>query len=499
MSIPHLLFVTGRLAEPALRDVLASLPHDADFRYDIAVLPITVAALLHVGWMERKLSIPPEVTRVIVPGWCQGELDRLSTRWNVPFERGPKDLLDLPEYLGRSRRGLPALDAFSIEILAEVNHAPRIADVELLQLADRYRAAGADLIDLGCIPGESWSGIGAAVSQLRREGHRVSVDSFDQREVAAGVEAGAELVLSVNNSNLSWASQIPAEFVAIPDTPENIGSLEATRTLMRQHGRPLRCDPILEPIGFGFARSLHRYFEFRRRFPDEPMMMGVGNLTELSEVDSAGMNFLLAAICEELRITSVLTTEVINWCRSSVQELDAARRIVRYSVEQQRLPKHLDGRLLLLRDAKLKERGERQLAELAANITDPNFRIFAERGEIHLLNRDGYWHGDDPYEVFDRMLAAVGSLTAEHSFYLGMELMKARTALTLGKQYVQDEALRWGFLTRDEVSALERRKDHRTALTSRPSIPPTLPDETPPLPSPVDSGSIAGIPTDSPQ
>ena len=115
----------------------------------------------------------------------------------------------------------------------------------------------------------------------------------------------------------------------------------------------------------------------------------------------------------------------------------------------------------MLRDPRLRAIGEDGLRQLAGRLTDPNFRIFAEGGEIHLMNRDGYWHGSDPYEVFDRMIASVGSLTAEHAFYLGMELNKARTAMTLGKQYIQDESLRWGFLTVDEISALKRRK-HRT-------------------------------------
>jgi hypothetical protein len=35
---------------------------------------------------------------------------------------------------------------------------------------------------------------------------------------------------------------------------------------------------------------------------------------------------------------------------------------------------------------------------------------------------------------------------------LGYEAAKAVTALTLGKQYRQDEALDWGFLTEPEVS-----------------------------------------------
>jgi dihydropteroate synthase len=189
------------------------------------------------------------------------------------------------------------------------------------------------------------------------------------------------------------------------------------------------------------------------------MMMGIGNLTELTEVDSAGVNFLLAAICEELRIHSVLTTEVINWGRTAVREFDLARRLVRHSIGHRVLPKHLGGQLVLLRDPRLHDLGEQGLKQVADRLTDPNFRIFAEREEIHLMNRDGYWHGSDPYEVFDRMIAVVGPLTSEHAFYLGMELCKARTALTLGKQYAQDQALRWGFLTVEEISAVERRRN----------------------------------------
>jgi hypothetical protein len=40
-----------------------------------------------------------------------------------------------------------------------------------------------------------------------------------------------------------------------------------------------------------------------------------------------------------------------------------------------------------------------------------------------------------------------------HAFYLGYEMARAVTALTLAKNYVQDQALRWGFLTREEPSA----------------------------------------------
>ena len=461
MARERLLFVTGRLAEPSLRSVLTPLAERVGFDYEIAVLGISVAALMHVNWVKRKLLVPPMIDRVILPGWCSGDLTPLSTQFGLPFERGPKDLFDLPEYFGKSRRAPPPLEDYSIEILAEINHAPRLADDELLRQALRYQQAGANLIDLGCIPGETWSGISVAVQRLRAAGLRVSVDSFDRAEVEAAVEAGAELVLSCNGTNVDWACQVPAEFVVIPDDLRNLDSWNKTIQRLKEAGRTFRLDPVLEPIGFGFAASLQRYFETRRRFPDQSMMMGVGNLTELTEVDSAGVNFLLAAVCEELRIGSVLATEVINWGTTAVREFDLARRLVRYSVENRVLPKHLGGQLVMLRDPKLRALGEEHLRLMAGQLTDPNFRVFAEGGEIHLMNRDGYWHGADPYEVFDQMRAKVETLDADHAFYLGMELSKARTALTLGKQYIQDETLRWGFLTVEEISALQRRK-HRT-------------------------------------
>lgn len=458
MTRERILFVTGRLAEPSLKGVLETLAPQVGFDCEIAVLGVSVAALLHVDLVRRKLVLPNHVDRAVLPGWCSGDLGSLEQRFGIPFELGPKDLFDLPEYFGRKSRPMPTLDEHRIEILAEINHAPQLSESELVRQADAYRQSGADLIDLGCIPGESWSSVGHAVRQLRSEGFRVSIDSFDQAEVEAAVEAGAELVLSCNRSNLDWACQVPAEFVIIPDDTRDLSSWNKTRQRMQAAGRACRLDPVLEPIGFGFAASLQRYYETRRRHPDAAMMMGIGNLTELTEVDSAGINFLLAAICEELQIHSVLTTQVINWGRTAVKEFDLARRIVRYSIQNRVLPKHLGGQLVLLRDPKLRVIGEEGLRQMADRLTDPNFRVFAENGEIHLMNRDGYWHGSDPYEIFDRMRADIGTLTSEHAFYLGIELCKARTALTLGKQYIQDESLRWGFLTVNEISALTRRR-----------------------------------------
>jgi len=452
MPKERILFVTGRLAEQSLRRVVDQLAEEVDFDGDIHVTKISVAALLHTDWLARQLEIGEHFDRVILPGWCLGEVTRLEDRFGLRFELGPKSLFDLPQFFGQADKEPIDLSNYSIEILAEINHAPRMSDQQIVELAEHFRGSGADLIDIGCIPGESWSRVGEVTRMLVDRGLRISIDSFDRAEVEASVAAGAELVLSCNTSNIEWATQLDAELVVIPDAPFSIDSLEPIVEQLDACDAHYRIDPIIEPIGFGFATSLSRYFDARRRWPDVEMMMGIGNLTELTEVDSAGVNFLLAGICEELGIRSVLTTEVINWARSSVREFDLARRQVHHSVQHQALPKHVDSSLVALRDSRITEQGDETLQALAAQLKDPNYRIFAERGELHVMNRDGYWRGTEPLELFKRVRAdATDTLSEGHAFYLGVELSKAATALSLHKQYIQDEELTWGFLSAESV------------------------------------------------
>ncbi len=453
----RLLFVTGRLAEPLVRRVVGELSETVGFAAEVRPLGISVAALMHVDWVRRKLTVDEPFDRVILPGWCQGDPDVLAKQFGVPFELGPKDIRDLPGMFGTSRQAAD-LSQYDIEILAEINHAPRLSDAEILNVARHFGDSGADVIDVGTIPGESWPRTGEVVRMLADDGFRVSIDSFDRREVETAVAAGAELVLSCNSTNIGWAAELGVELVAIPDDPRDLSTLAKTIDALTAAGSGFRADPIIEPIGFGFAASLARYFETRRRWPDVPMLMGVGNLTELTEVDSAGVNMLLSGLCQELNIGSILTTEVVNWSRSAVREFDRARRLVHHAVTQRTLPKHVDSSLVMLRDPRVNDYGAETLQAMAAGLTDPNFRIFVERGEVHVMNRDGYWRGSDAFELFDRFVAESGSVDASHAFYLGYELAKAVTALTLGKQYNQDSALQWGFLTIPERSAHGRRR-----------------------------------------
>ena len=92
----RILFVTGHLAESPLREVLAVSAEGADWSWDVAVLGVSVAALLHTDLVARRLELPESIDRIVLPGWCHGDLRVLGDSLGVPVDRGPKDLYDLP-------------------------------------------------------------------------------------------------------------------------------------------------------------------------------------------------------------------------------------------------------------------------------------------------------------------------------------------------------------------------------------------------------------------
>jgi hypothetical protein len=67
------------------------------------------------------------------------------------------------------------------------------------------------------------------------------------------------------------------------------------------------------------------------------------------------------------------------------------------------------------------------------------------------MSRDLYLTGTDPFALFAKMLERA-PIDPGHAFYLGYEMAKAAIALTLSKDYRQDEALDWGYLTQPEES-----------------------------------------------
>jgi dihydropteroate synthase-like protein len=439
------LFVTGKLAAPALRATLARL--SLPFEYEIAVMRISVAALMTPAWIAPRLQVPPGVTRILLPGLCDGDPQALAERFGVPAEKGPPDLKQLPAYFGQAGARV-AYGNRDVRIFAEINNVPYLSAEEVLNQAAYYRDSGADVIDLGLSPDRAWLAEGPAViRQLKDQGYQLSIDTLRPDEIRMADAAGVDFVLSLNTTNLGLAEGLRATPVLIPETPADLDSLDAAIAGLERLGKAYLVDPILEPINFGFAASLNRYFEVRRRHPQAEMLMGIGNLTELTEADTTGMSALLLGYCQELGIRNVLTTEVINWARGVVRETDLARQLMHYAQQTGSLPKHLDSRLLTVREAELTPYTEAELRAMQAEIADANYRIFADESRIYVFNADRFVQGDDILQIFDQLEVD----EATHAFYLGVELSKAHLAMRLGKNYRQESPLDWGYRSFEEA------------------------------------------------
>ncbi len=460
---PRYLFVTGQLAREALQRTLEDL--EEGFEWRIEALRIKVAALLTTDYLKATLP-RPSCDAVYLPGLCQADTAVLERAFGVPFRKGPKDLRDLPAVFGEETEGYAPDGPHALTILAEINDVFRLSDAEILAAAEHYRRSGADVIDIGCSPEHPLKDAGRIVRLLRDRDFRVSIDTFDEREALSADEAGAEFLLSLNSETMGLAGRIRAVPVVIPDHGQGVPSLLRNIGEARSRGiGSLIADPVLDPIHFGFAASIRRFCEAREALPGTGMLMGVGNLTELTEADSTGVNAVLLGIMSELEVGYALTTEVIPWARGAVRELDCGRRMMRFARERGTTPKGFDARLLTTRDARLTRPTEAELRAVQARLTDRNFRIETDGESVFVFNADLFVKGTNIRDIFPRL--GVDD-DASHAFYLGRELMKADIARHLGKKYIQGEPLQWGYLTWvEEEAAADHARRRRSPARAR--------------------------------
>lgn len=439
MEVPDYLFVTGKLAARALGKVLQRM--EPRFDYDIAVLNCSVAGLMTAPWIANRLNHAKGFTRIMIPGLCQGNLSLIEEKTGVPAVRGPNDLKDLPVFFG-GKKELEGYGEYRVKIIAEIVDAHLMTWEAILDRAEYYGRSGADIIDLGCPLQGRFKGVQRVVKGLKKKGFCVSLDTFDPETILCADKAGLDLLLSVNSRNLDLARKIRARVVVIPDFDGGMESLERNIAKLEKWGVSYIIDPILDPLCFGFTESIKRFSHIRKQHPRAEILMGLGNLTELIDVDSAGVNVLMAGVITELEIDYVLTTEVISWTRGAVRELDLARRLMHYAHDNRILPKRIDNRLIALKDPPYEAYTEPELRWIQKRLKDRNYRIFTDHKRIFAFNRDQFISGDDPQVIFLQM----GIKESAHAFYLGRELEKAGLAIRLGKKYIQDQGLRWGYL-----------------------------------------------------
>ncbi|WP_042267910.1 DUF6513 domain-containing protein [Paraburkholderia heleia] len=442
----HIVFLTGRLAEKSLLRVLEGMA-PTPFTWEIREIGLQVAALMTADMIRRRVSAPLAAQRVIVPGRCRGELAALSAHYGVPFERGPEEVKDLPQYFGHAAKPFD-LTRYETGIFAEIVDAPHLDLDAIAARARAYAAQGADVIDLGCLPDTPFAHLEDAVRRLKAEGHRVSVDSMRTDELLRGGRAGADYLMSLNLDTLWIADEVSATPILVARHPGDPASLDAAIEHCAARGRPFLADPILDPIPFGLAASIARYVQLRARYPEVAIMMGIGNVTELTEADTSGINAVLLGMAAELRVSAVLTTSVSQHARRAVREADVARRVMHAAREAQVLPKGIDGDLATVHARRPFPYSAAEIDEVAREVRDPNFRVQVSAEGLHVYNRDGHRRGSDPFALYPQLhLEADGG----HAFYMGVQLARAEIAWRLGKRFDQDQPLDWGCaIERDE-------------------------------------------------
>ena len=162
-----ILFLTGKLAQRQLERILSSMK--PEFSYRINQIGVNVAALMSESIIMRRLSKNQDFDRIIVPGKFRGNLKKLSNFFNVPVERGPDDVTNIPDYFGM-KLVEDKLINYECDIFAEIVDAAVLSIPQILKISKKYKKDGANVIDLGCMPDTEFEHLEDSVKAVKSLG-----------------------------------------------------------------------------------------------------------------------------------------------------------------------------------------------------------------------------------------------------------------------------------------------------------------------------------------
>jgi dihydropteroate synthase-like protein len=231
------------------------------------------------------------------------------------------------------------------------------------------------------------------------------------------------------------------------DTEKLIGLIEK----IRKRTENVIADPVLDPP-LKVAESIVRYMDFRKKNRETPVLFGAGNVTELSDADSIGINALLAFIAEEIGCNLLFTTEASPKTSGSVRELKIASYLAKAAKLRSSPPKDAGLNLLVLKEKVRYEKPAIPEGYVIAQenrdfIRDPlgDFIIYVADDKIVCRHEKLTVVGMNAKEIIDTVLRHNLVSRLDHAAYLGRELKKAEIAALLKKNYIQDRDLRFGY------------------------------------------------------
>ena len=479
-----ILVATGRLAQQTVREAVKE-------NADVLVLDIEIAAFITQGLLRSSLP-DGRYDLILIPGLVSSDFTDLEERCETPIRLGPRHAYDLTsvlrcaselelsktipacEFLSTKRREdaisclkereSDAKPAFEIcgrkiggdsimKVMAEIAGATAMSDERLAEKIRKFEENGADIIDLGatmdCNVDDVIRSVKIAKATTKLP---VSIDTLDPDLIVAGIESGVDLVLSLNSSNIDAAAGAVlthgTAVVIIPDQGDHdtlFRNIEYARGIGIEK---IIADPVLDPVGHGIVESIYRYRDFRKQDKATPLFFGVGNVTELIDADSVGVNALLTGIASELGADILFTPEHSDKARGSIAELVTASQMMVLATERSSSPKDLGIDLLILKekrylpDAEVPEKSV-SASEKSKWAPDPagclRIEISREGGTIIVTHAKATIIGTDVCRILTTAIEMGLLSRLDHAGYLGRELTKAKLALDLGWNYAQDE------------------------------------------------------------
>ncbi len=514
------LLVTGMLAE----DTVKRCAKESSIETETLALKMAVAALLTPQAIADSLKTKKleGFNMILVPGLVRGDTSIISKAVGILAFKGPRYAADLPTVLDSlcdiqlsttltaddllseklQQKALQEIEKtekncaellkkpgsmlignvavgedFPMRILAEIVDSALMDKETIQRTAKRFVEAGASIIDLGMVAGESQPEKAKHMVEWVKQvvDVPVSIDSLDPAEIKAAVEAGAELVLSVDAGNIDAIAPFVSK-VAVVIIPTNqsqgyfpkkgqdrVKYLEENIVKAKKLGIN-RClaDLILDPCDV--LESFIAFKEFTERNPTVPLFVGVSNVTELMDADSVGINALLARLSSEVDACMLLATEKSDKAKGTISEEATAAKMMFLAKKRGSVPKDLGIDLLVLKDKRNREQPyEKALEQKTCVLQNKNpekiaeldkagsFRIFVDRQEQSLVAEHFNW-ADDPApnlivkgktaeQVYEQIVESGLVSRLDHAAYLGSELAKAEIALRTGKEYIQDKKL----------------------------------------------------------
>ncbi len=372
-------------------------------------------------------------------------------------------------------KNLPVGEDFPMRVLSEIANAPFLSKEALINKCQYFVDSGADMIDIGMAAGEDFSDkIPELIETLRPiVGDRpLSIDTLNANEIKVAAEHGIDFVLSLDLGNNSEVKEIlkekgipavllPTNFSQGKSPKSPTERVEAMHQLIKDtEGLEYVADLILDPVNSSsIVESIIACHEFHKTNP-APMFFGVGNVTELMDADSGGVNVLLAGIGMELGVSILFTPEESGKTRGSVYELATASKMMFLAKHRKSIPKDLGINLVAFKDKHkrndiiLNERDgipETMQEKPMKFIRDKagSFKINVDYGTtvkdskitaIHFKKNkpDIVIVGHSAQEIYEEIITKELVTRMEHAAYLGSELQKAEIAMITGKEYVQD-------------------------------------------------------------